>query len=91
LPKCSAGNDYYFANKQVVRNPREMKKFIAEKLEQGKRNFVFKIAEAHSIENITERVLQTAASKYEEMFNTAVKINLNYNLKQGVFEIDFCL
>jgi hypothetical protein len=66
-----------------------MKKYIVEKLEQGKRAFAFKITEAQNIENITERVLQIAASKYEEMFNEAVKINLNYNLKQGVFEIGF--
>jgi hypothetical protein len=92
VPACSSeGNDYYSKNKLVVSSTGEMKNFIKDNLIKGKNTLVFKIENTHDVENTPKRIIEIAAVEYQKAINKNTRINLNYNLSQLVFEIDFKL
>ncbi|MCL2222243.1 MAG: hypothetical protein FWC20_11170 [Oscillospiraceae bacterium] len=91
VPVCAAvGNDYYTLNSQVVHGQKELGNYIADRLREGKKEFVVKLANAHGKGGIEGKVLKIASEKYsrKSLFG-GYSIESSSNLSQMVFEIRF--
>jgi len=90
LPAClTAENDYYSLSSSVVNTPGELEVFINKKLIQKIKTFIVKIKNVKDKENIVNRVISIAQQQYQNIFNCGVKVEVNYNISQLIFEVSY--
>ena len=90
LPKCVIPDKDYYSNRGMVANtPAELKTLLENSLKQGKKIITVKLRNITDPANILDRVIAIAQRQYLNLYKQSVMVEVRYNLRQMVFEIEY--
>ena len=90
IPPCTTiGYDYFTVNNLVVNSPADLDRLIEHCLMHGKKSIMVKLRNVNDTDHIADRVIALAQQQYGRIFKSSVMVEINYNLSQLVFEINF--
>ena len=89
-PKCvTPDRDYYSLYGLAANSPSELGVIIGNNLRQGKMTTIAKLKNVTDDTAIFNKVISVAERQFSSMFNQSIMIEVRYNPKQMVFEIEY--
>ncbi|MCL2080087.1 MAG: hypothetical protein FWH17_09695 [Oscillospiraceae bacterium] len=90
VPKCTtAGKDYYTYNDMAAQGKNGLENYIARKVKSGDKTIIVKLAGAENVNDICDKVMKVAGQTYANIKGSGVSLEINANISQSVFEINF--